>query len=83
MKLRYATKDSVALYSNAQMADLDGDGNVELIALSRVGLQTGCPPKFKRFVDFEGTTGKIIRKITTPYISYDGMHTDGHWRLGW
>lgn len=72
MVFQYATADSMSLYSNPQVADLDGDGTIEMVAISSTGLSTSNPRSAKNLKVIDGATGQTIRNIVTPYISYDG-----------
>lgn len=72
MVQQYETADSVALYSNPQVADLDGDGTTEILALGVVDLTTSSPRNARNLKVFNGQDGTTIRDIVTPYISYDG-----------
>lgn len=69
---KYQTVETVTLYSNPLVADLDGDGDQEIIIMSGNDLSTASPRSSKDIHIFDGATGAFQYTITTPYMSWEG-----------
>lgn len=73
--LQYQTLENASLYATPQMADLNGDGAVEIVAMSANGIDagaTGGPRSSKDINVYNGQTGVLLYTIVTPYMSWDG-----------
>ena len=72
IKSKFTTADNAALYCTPMIADLDGDGTVEIIVYSSNSMSTATPRSCKDLNVYSGITGATLYTITTPYIGYDG-----------
>ncbi len=72
MQLQYEIGTNVTLYGNAQVADLDGNGTNEILALGVTNFSNGNPRNSSGIEVFNGADGSYIRTIATPQLSYEG-----------
>lgn len=69
---KYLTADNAASYCNPMIADLDGNGTIEIVQVASDNLQTSSPRSSKNLRVYDGNSGATLYTITCPYIGYDG-----------
>lgn len=73
IQLQYEiTDEPVALYGNAQVADIDGNGTQEILALGDDDYSSSDPRHISGIHVFNGADGSFVRTIATPILSYEG-----------
>jgi len=73
IQLQYEiTDEPVALYGNAQVADIDGNGTQEILALGDDDYSSSDPRHISGIHVFNGLDGSFVRTIATPILSYEG-----------
>jgi hypothetical protein len=72
MAIQYEIPTPIALYSNPQIGDIDGDGVIEIVALSAVNIDINNPRRAQNIYIFNGSDGTLETTISTPFLSFDG-----------
>ncbi|TVQ51007.1 MAG: hypothetical protein EA362_01010 [Saprospirales bacterium] len=76
MRLLYKADYNVPTYATALVADINNDGNPNIISISGDGFTMGnssiAPFRVRNVVIFNGKTGDVMRIIETPFMHFYG-----------